>query len=88
LLDGSLTNLLEEVIMIEIRNLKKLFEDSPSKSTISFSCKCSGCGNDVIINISPTSGGFGIQGGFLFECDPGKYLAKCCDCCNRIKRHY
>ena len=78
----------EDLITIEIEALKKIFEDRPLKSIITLSCKCSDCGNDVIIDISPTSEGFGIHGAFLFECARGKYLAKCRDCCNLIKRHY
>ena len=73
--------------MLELKTLKNLFEDKASKSTISFSCKCSDCRNDMFIDISPVSEGFGIQGGFLFECAPGKYLAKCLNCYNRTKRH-
>jgi len=64
--------------MIEI--LKKIFEDSPSKSTITLSCKCSDCGKDMVIDITSTSGGFGLQGGSLFKYSPDEYFAKCSDC--------
>ena len=59
--------------MIEI--LKKLFEANPEKSTIVLNGKCSDCGCETIIEITPTSGGFGLKGGALF-----KYLVKCHDC--------
>ena len=73
---------------IEIETLKKIFEDSPAKSTITFNIKCSDCGNDVLIDITPTSGGFGLKGGFLFERASDKYLVKCHNCYNLTRRHY
>ncbi|RZB33974.1 MAG: hypothetical protein SRB2_03367 [Desulfobacteraceae bacterium Eth-SRB2] len=64
--------------MIEI--LKKMFEANREKSTIVLNDKCSGCGCEVIIEITSTSGGFGLLGGSLFKCSPDEYLAKCPDC--------
>ncbi len=37
-------------------------------------------GRETIIEITPTSGGFGLQGGALFKCSPDGYLAKCPEC--------
>jgi hypothetical protein len=64
--------------MIEI--LRKLFESNPEKSTIVLNGKCSDCGCDTIIEITPTSGGFGLKGGALFKSSPDDYLVKCHDC--------
>ena len=64
--------------MVEI--LRKLFEANPEKSTIVFKGKCSECGNDVIINITLTSGGFGLQGGALSKRSPDEYLINCFNC--------
>jgi hypothetical protein len=64
--------------MIEI--LKKMFEANSEKSTIVLNHKCSDCGCDVIIEITPVSGGFGLQGGFLFKGSPDECFAKCPDC--------
>jgi hypothetical protein len=64
--------------MIDI--LRKIFEANLEKSTIVLNGKCSDCGCDVIIEITPASGGFGLLGGFLFKCSPDDYLAKCPDC--------
>ena len=66
--------------MINIEIIKKIFEDSSWKSTIAIKGKCSDCDCEVIIEITPTSGGFGLQGGALFECLPDVYVAKCPDC--------
>jgi len=64
--------------MIEI--LKKLFEANPEKSTIVLNGTCSDCGYDTIIEITPTSGGFGLNGGALFKYSLDDYLVKCHDC--------
>jgi hypothetical protein len=64
--------------MIEI--LRKLFEANPEKSTIVLNGKCSDCGCETIIEITPTSGGFGLHGGALFKYSHDDYLVKCHDC--------
>ena len=57
-----------------------IFEAFPEKSTITFKGKCSDCGVAVIIDIIPTSEGFGLLGGAFVECSTDKYVAKCPDC--------
>lgn len=64
--------------MIEI--LRKMFEATPEKTTIVLKEKCSDCGRETIIKITPTSEGFGLLGGFLFQCSSDKYSAKCPAC--------
>lgn len=64
--------------MIEI--LRKLFEANPEKSAIVLNGKCSDCGCETIIEITPTSGGFGLQGGALFKYSSEDYLVKCHNC--------
>ena len=64
--------------MIEI--LRKMFEANPGESTIQVKHKCSDCGREIIISITSTAGGFGLQSGSLFKCSPDTYLAKCPDC--------
>jgi thiol-disulfide isomerase/thioredoxin len=60
--------------------LRTIFEAFPEKSTITFNGKCSDCGDAVIINIIPTSEGFGLLGGAFVECSTDKYATKCPDC--------
>ena len=50
--------------MIEI--LRKMFEANSGKSTIQIKGKCSDCGREIIISITSTAGGFGLQGGSFF----------------------
>jgi len=66
--------------MMDIETLKKIFKDNPEKSTITFKGKCSVCGVEVAIEAIPSSGGFGLQGGALFEYTPDVYFAKCPNC--------
>ena len=64
--------------MVQI--LKELFNGNPEKSKIELNDTCSDCKSDVIIKITHTAGGFGLQGGALFKSSAGGYYAKCPDC--------
>ena len=64
--------------MVEI--LSKMFEANPEKSIIVLKDNCSDCGCETIIDITPSSGGFGLIGGVLFKSRLGGYFAKCLDC--------
>ena len=74
-----------------IETLRKIFKAKPEKSTIVLKGKCSDCGCKIILNITSTSEGFGMQGGVLFKCSPARYCAKCSDCYKvnpNIDSHY
>jgi hypothetical protein len=64
--------------MIEI--LKRMFEANSEKSTITINGKCSDCGCETILEITPTSGGFGIQGGILYKSSNDDFIVKCPAC--------
>jgi Zn finger protein HypA/HybF involved in hydrogenase expression len=64
--------------MIEI--LRKMFESSPEKSTIVIKDKCSDCRCETIIEVTPTSEGFGLQGGVLLKRSTDEYVARCPAC--------
>jgi ribosomal protein S27E len=64
--------------MIEI--LRKIFEANPGNSTIVLKGKCSDCDCETIVQITSTSGGYGLQGGALFRYSSDEYLVKCHDC--------
>ena len=63
-----------------IKILGKMFESNPEKSIIPLKDKCSECGREITVNITHTSGGFGLQGGALFKYLSDGYLMKCSDC--------
>ena len=71
--------------MIDI--LRRIFEANPGKASIQIKEKCSDCGCETIIEITPTSVGFGLQGGFLFKSSPDDYFAKCFDCKMKRRNH-
>jgi ribosomal protein S27E len=64
--------------MIEIS--RKNFEANPDKSTIVLKGNCSDCDGETIVHITPTSGGFGLQGGAVFKHSSDEYIVKCRDC--------
>ena len=68
--------------MMEI--LKKMFEANPEKLTLVLKERCSDCGCDTTIEITPTSGGYGLQGGVLFRSSNDKYTAKCLTCYKKL----
>lgn len=60
--------------------LRKIFEANPEKSTIIINGKCSDCGRAMVVEIVPTSGGYGLQGGILARSSFGKYSITCPEC--------
>ncbi len=64
--------------MIDV--LRKTFEAIPEESTITINSKCSECRRKVIVEIKPTSGGYGLMGGILAKCSPEKYSITCPEC--------
>ena len=63
-----------------IKILRKMFDVNPEKSTIVLNGKCSDCGCETIIEVTPTSVGFGMMGGVLFKSSNDKYITKCPAC--------
>ena len=64
--------------MIEV--LRKIFEANPDKSTITLNGKCLECEGKVNVEINPTSGGYGLQGGILIKCSSSMYSVICSEC--------
>ena len=64
--------------------IKKIFEANPETSKIELKGKCSDCGREIDINITPISRGVGLSGGALSEFSPDRYFAECPDCYNVV----
>jgi hypothetical protein len=64
--------------------IRNIFEASSEISKIELKGKCSDCGCEVNINITPTSRGVGLPGGALSEFSPDRYFAECPDCYNVV----
>ena len=69
-----------------IEILRKTFEANPGKSTIRVKGECSDCGAEIILSITRTSGGFGLNGGSLLKDENESCLAKCPDCHKALGR--
>jgi hypothetical protein len=63
-----------------IDELRKIFEANPEKSTITINGKCSDCERKVIVEIKPTSGGYGLLGGIIVKCSPENHSITCPEC--------
>ena len=63
-----------------IDELRKIFEANPEKSTITINGKCSDCELKVIVEIKPTSGGYGLLGGIIAKCSPENHSITCPEC--------
>ena len=64
--------------MIDI--LKNIFEANEEKSDIVLKEKCVECRKEVVIKITPTSDGYGLQGGNILKSSARSYSVKCTDC--------
>jgi hypothetical protein len=70
--------------MVEI--IRKMFEGKPENSTIAIKGCCSDCGCKTTIEVTATSGGFGLMGGVLFKGSPGGYCMRCKKCHSKTNR--
>jgi|GEM_PF-957161 len=67
-------------MLLRLDTLNKLFAGHSSTSPIRSRGICRDCGGEVEIKICRTAGGFGLQGGVLYEPEPKKFIAKCKEC--------
>jgi len=63
-----------------IQILRKMFEENPGKPTFELKEKCSDCEGQVVLAITRTSGGYGINGAALLKGKNERFLVKCTDC--------
>lgn len=73
-------NKMKSKSIIGIESLDRIFEQNKNPEQCTYRGKCECCGCFVKIEISKTSGGFGMLGGVLYEPEPQKYLVQCVDC--------
>ena len=66
--------------IIGIDSLNKIFERNKHPKTCTYRGDCNICGCSLKIEIAKTSGGYGLNGGVLYEPDPERYVALCIDC--------
>ena len=66
--------------LVGVDLLKKLFEQNNDPNRLNYQGQCHQCGSAVEIEITKTSGGFGLQGGALCETEPQKLFVLCLNC--------
>ena len=67
-------------MLLRLDTLNKLFASHTSTKPIRSRSLCRDCGGEVEIEICRTTGGYGLQGGVLYEPEPKKFIAKCTKC--------
>ena len=65
--------------LIGLESLKRIFADNTPQNLVLIQRTCRECGCEVKIELHKTSGGFGLQGGILFEGDH-HIVADCLEC--------
>ena len=66
--------------IIRIESLNRLFERNDNPHTYTYRGKCQTCGSSTNIEISKTSGGYGLLGGVLYETGLDNLIALCARC--------
>ena len=75
-------------MIIAAESLNKMFERSNSPhGFIRYEGNCRNCNCDTKVEISKTAGGYGLQGGVLYESDTQNFLIQCKGCFNKNGAH-
>lgn len=72
--------------LIKTESLNQIFEKNKVPETYTYTGKCSACEGFVKIEITRTSGGYGLFGGILYETIPEKYIALCINCYEKMEK--
>lgn len=70
-------------MIISVESLDRMFEDGNNPARLDYRGKCVNCGSVVTVEISRTSGGYGLLGGVLLESETESYSVVCANC--RVK---
>ena len=66
--------------VITLASLNRFFEQNKNPATCTYRDRCNICGCLVKIEITKTSGGYGLLGGMLYEPDTENYISLCVGC--------
>lgn len=77
------TKFMKNKLLIKLDSLNRMFDQKQNPETITYKDRCYSCGCSVEIEISKTSGGFGLLGGVLYEIGSEEYDAICVGCYER-----
>jgi hypothetical protein len=67
-------------VIISIESIIGMFENNNDPNQCVYRGQCRDCGGEVEITITKTSGGYGLDGGILYEQNPKGVWALCDDC--------
>jgi hypothetical protein len=70
-------------MLVRLKTLNLIFAEKKDQKRLASDGRCCDCGHPVSIGITRTSGGFGMDGGVLYEPRPGQIVSKCPDCYRR-----
>lgn len=74
----------EQPRMIKVDSINEIFERHNDAYHYHYNGMCHNCRCSVDIKINKTSGGYGLNGGILYESNPDKFLVQCLDCHEKI----
>jgi hypothetical protein len=66
--------------LVGVDSLNRMFEQNENSNHLTYQDQCDQCGCVVKVNITKTSGGYGFQGGVLYETDPQNFFVLCPNC--------
>jgi hypothetical protein len=75
-------------MIIKIESLIRIFEKNYNSSHCSYGGKCHNCGCNVEVEITKTAGGYGLQGGVIFETYPEHLVILCGECYKKSGKPY
>ena len=76
-----------KIKLIGEESLVQLFEQNNLGIHLTIQDVCDHCGSYVEIRLTKTSGGYGIQGGALYESNPEKFCSLCPNCYQELGEH-
>jgi hypothetical protein len=72
--------------LVRVGSLDRLFEQNNKPNNFTYKNQCTHCGSVVEIKITKTSGGYGFQGGALYETDPQNFFVLCLKCYEELRK--
>ena len=67
-------------MIIKMESIKRMFEQNDASENFTCEGQCHSCHCDVKIEIEKTSGGYGLNGGVIYEQDSDDFVFICENC--------
>ena len=79
-MNRQITPIINSNCVVTLASLNRIFEQNKNPAIFTHRGRCDICGCSVKIEITKTSGGYGLLGGMLYEPDTESYFALCVSC--------